>query len=225
LRQDRVLARVEATEQAGRLVQELTQLVLPRALESGLSQFEKLDAMDQRWMTAPTSNEEALIRVRKEGRWTMDASAWFGAACLLDEEGVLIYQPPLGGLAVPQPLELDALTPAQLSAWFACEEMWLVGEPDVRRVSALVALQVPERLIAVARWRTARSLLRGQGTIGSGILELRALQETLREVQSETGIPVRDLARLQLASLAGVLPEAERRLAVDGLCAELLQSP
>jgi signal transduction histidine kinase len=225
LRQDRVLARVEATEQAGRLVQELTQLVLPRTLESGLSQFEKLDAMDPRWMSAPTSSEEALMRLRKEGRWTADAPGWFGAACMLDEEGRLVYPPPLGGLAVPQPLELDALTPAQLSAWFACEEMWLAGAPDVRRVSALVALQVPERLIAVARLRTALSLMRGRETIGSGISELRGLQETPRELQSETGIPVRDLARLQLASLTGILPEAERRMVVDGLCAELLRSP
>jgi signal transduction histidine kinase len=144
---------------------------------------------------------------------------------LLDEEGRLVYPPPLGGLAVPQPLELETLTPAQLSAWFACEEMWLAGEPDLRRVSALVALQMPDRSIAVARLRTALSLMRGRETLWSGVSELRGLQETPREVPSETGIPVRDLARFQLASLTGILPETERRVVVDGLCAELLRSP
>ncbi len=225
LRQDRVLARAEASEQASRLVQELTKVLLPRALEPGLAQFGKFNLADRRWMNALAPEEEALARAQKEELWGTDASRWFGAACLLDGDGSLIYPPPLGDLPIPQSLELDALTPGQLSAWFACEEMWLTGAPNLARVSALVTAQVPERLIAVARLRTATSLLSAPETIELAIAELQQLADAARDALAEMGTPVQDLARLQLATLAGRLPAAKLREVVAGLCADLLHSP
>ena len=223
LRQDRILARAEAREQASRLVQELTNVVLPRVLEPGLAQLEKFDLLDLRWMLESAPDEDPLMRVQKDAQGMGTSGGWFGAACLVDNEGGLLYPRPLRGLAVPQPLELDALLPEQSSAWFACEEMWMEGVPDLRRVSTLAATQAPERLIAVARLRTVTSLLRTRETVALAIVELQSLQGAVRELQM--GIPIRDLARLQLARLAGNLPAAKLREAVDGLCADLLRRP
>ncbi len=197
LRQDRVLAEHEAGEQARRLATAIAHSWIPQALQLDLPAAGTIE----RFQASPGSAEDDPIY--RFSRATPSACAF-----LVNAEGGLAYPPPVGGSPVPQPVVSDGLNAAQISAWQA-----LRAENSAGPLEHFLATAPPERLIAIATYRTALSALKKGERARATNLFQRVLSE-FPEAASESGYPLADFAALQLASLQG---DAQRDRLLDAL--------
>jgi signal transduction histidine kinase len=222
LRQDRLLARMEAEEQANRWLNELVHAALPQELQTGLDELAKVSATEFAWRNPLDPQTDGLARLQSLLNAGQNVEL-LGAACLVGSQENLVYPPVPSGMPPPEPLDLSLLDLLQQDAWFACEEMWAAATPDTNRVRTLLATDVPKRFAAIARYWTALLLLKSD--VPTALEEMRLLSESDVDLRSESGIQLRDLAALNFLRFSGPRASAERSRLARVLCARLVASP
>jgi signal transduction histidine kinase len=208
LRQDDVLARHEAGEQARQIATEWAEQVIPQALQFDLPE----ETAVRRPAAGP--EDEALYRLRR--------SPLVGTAILTDGQGLILYPPRPAGMPSPRPLDEGELAPRQQDAWLALENVWR-GEPPVsdRELVEFLATEPPERFAMLAQFRTALALARA-GQAQRATTLLRAARDAPEELVGESGVPLRWLAEWQFIAW---LPETDRALPLQALAARLVLEP
>jgi signal transduction histidine kinase len=184
LRQDRLVAEHEVTQEAGRLAEFFAEQFLPRALQLSLP--------DQAALAADLGARPArdtLLHVRQ--------SPAVRAACFIAAEGKFSYPPAYGALPIPSPLELGELSPSQQDVWLAIEENWTEGGDPASGLATIAAMHPPERLLALARFRSALALHRA-GRVNDAIELMTTVGRAPPAVLAESGVRFADLADLQL---------------------------
>jgi signal transduction histidine kinase len=200
LRQDRVLAYHEATEQARKLATDLAQTLLPNALGTEVPTLEAISS----FRAAPKSPEDdPILKLARS-----DAAA---IACLVDEQHDLKYPPALPPWPVPQALDITELDEGQRKLWQAVRKAaW--SDEDLGLTATLclqfLASEPPQPFAALASYHLALLLLQ-QNEFQQAWQILATLVSRSDEIADETGFSLRSYAGLQLLEMAFQLPLPE----------------
>jgi signal transduction histidine kinase len=207
LRQDRLLARHQASEEATQLGAELVEIILPAAL--------RLDAarpMSIRPQTDPilAADRDGLI------------------VALVEHTGALLHPPPFRW-PMPEPLEADGLDAARWDQWRTAQRAFYGGDqPSVaaERLETLLAGGLPARLEALARFHLLELGLRN-GPSHRAMEQLEWLRRLDASIRSESGLPVRLLAEWRW--LRSIDPDlvigSAMQDSLDWVCARLVFDP
>jgi signal transduction histidine kinase len=174
LRQDRLLARHQASEEAGKIAAELVELILPAALR-----------LDLGLPTSTRPQDDPVLAARQDEL----------IVALLDDAGVLVHPPPFRW-PTPDPLELDSLPGDQRSRWEQARRALFQGDDPLGAEAAfevLVGEGLPARIEALARLHLFDLALRG-GQANRGLEQLERLRRLDSALRSESGLPLRLLA-------------------------------
>ena len=218
LRQDRLLAEREASEQGKLIATGLARDLLPKALALEPSDQAALE----RWRALPWRPEdEPVLGLARTppGR----------VACLLDDRAGLLYPPPLSPAPAPQPLDEDDLGPGQRADW-----AWLRGPAaasnDLAAALAagerFLAQAPPERFAAAACYRLGLLWLK-QGESAKARKFLEQVAGQYPGAVGETGYPLKTYAQVQLLRLAGRQGEnaGPREELIHAFCAQAVLTP
>jgi hypothetical protein len=132
LRQDRLLVRHQATEQAGKFVTELVQAVIPAALHV------ELPLPDA---TGLATFVDPILGAAQDGI----------IAALTDASGATVYPPP-PRWPVPEPLDLQLLDATQLDLWTTARRDLFSGDDpagSMERFNQAIEAGLPERFEAL----------------------------------------------------------------------------
>lgn len=171
LRQDRLLARHQAAEEADKLAVELVELILPAALR-----------LDIRLPASARPQDDPILAARRDGFIVV----------LLDDAGVLVHPPPFRW-PIPAPLEIDVLSAEQQDRWETARREFFRGDdPSVAQAhfEDLLAEALPVRFEALARFHLFELALRNSPASGR-LEQLGWLRELNPSVRSESGLPLR----------------------------------
>jgi hypothetical protein len=208
LKQDRVLAEHDLAEQAQRLAKVLAQEAMPRLL-----QFD-LPAQTNPGEPSLSPDQDAIMRILR--------SPVARSACLIAEDGTVVYPPPPGAIPVPSPLDLGELNPSQQDAWLSLEESLTTRKDLGVALERFIATRPPERTLAVARLRTAAAL-HAVGHALEAIQLVTLLRDAPLSLLGESGLPITDLAELELLQWQGAAGGREE--GASRLCSRLIASP
>jgi hypothetical protein len=208
LRQDRVLAQHQATEEANALASALSEHLIKELVPPGLLDGSRLE----KWRAAPSAAaDDPVLRLANV--------AVPGVACFAGEDGRMLY-PELPAVAPrAAPLDETELTPEQRTEWRSLLAWWndpAATPPSADRLSAFAALKPPPRFIVVAQMRIAAVMSR-DGAASEAVALLQAAIAQAGDAPGESGYPLRVFARLQMLPL---LPTAECAAAADAICGE-----
>ncbi|MCL4178794.1 MAG: HAMP domain-containing histidine kinase [Verrucomicrobia bacterium] len=212
LRQDRLLVRHQAAEQAEKIVAELVQHVLPAAFTLDL----RMPGPPAPSIFAP--QDDPVLGAAIDGIIAM----------LLDDAGQLAFPLP-PRWPMPEPLELDRLDSDQLHLWTAARhELFAGGDPTsaMSQFEALLERQPPERFEALARFHLFELALRA-GQRDRTTDQLDEIRRKFGRVKTESGLPLRLLAEWRALRLvdARSAPPAEFEQHLDWLCAQAVLDP
>ncbi|MBU6401268.1 MAG: HAMP domain-containing histidine kinase [Verrucomicrobia bacterium] len=209
LRQDRIIAEHDATEQAKKIAATVARAVLPDVLKAG-----PLAAIS-RFQTAPTNAKDDVVLALATARDTR-------VACEVNSDGELIYPPPFAVLPQPAPLDEPTLDATQRLAWAAASKAVFVDQRPGAGVDALerfASLQPPDNFTALAIYRLA-VLCETQGDLQSAEENFRSVIEHFPDALGETGVPLKVFAALRLLQLREDRPPSvDRRVEwVNAIC-------
>lgn len=218
LRQDRLLAEREASEQGRLIVTALGRDLLPKAF--ALQQSDQ--ASLERWRELPARplDEPVLGFARKyPGR----------VACLVDAQARLLYPPPISPAPAPQPLDEDELSQGQRADWTLLRSPAAASNDLAAAIAAggrFLAQTPPERFAAVACYRLGLLWLK-QGEPATAREFLEQAAGRYPGAVGETGYPLKTWAQVQLLKLAdsqgwkaGPMEEL-----INALCAQVVVTP
>jgi signal transduction histidine kinase/tetratricopeptide (TPR) repeat protein len=218
LRQDRLLAEREASEQGKLIAGGLARDLLPRAFALQPSDQAALD----RWRELPGRplDDPVLGLARKPpGR----------VACLVDAQAGLLYPPPVSPAPSPQPLDEEELPQGQRADWTVLRGPAVARNDLAAAIAAgerFLARAPPERFAAAACYRLGLLWLKqGEPATARKFLEQAAAKYP--GAVSETGYPLKTYAQVQLLKLAdGQGRKAgPREELVNALCAQAVLAP
>ncbi|HXP63438.1 MAG TPA: ATP-binding protein [Dongiaceae bacterium] len=194
LRQDRLLAEREASEQGKLIATSLARDLLPKAL--ALEQSDQ--AALERWRALPgRPQDEPVLGLARTppGR----------VACLLDARGGLLYPPPLSPAPAPQPLDEDELGEGQRADWALLRGPAAASNDLAAALAAgerFLARAPPERFAAAACYRLGLLWLK-QGEWAKARKLLEQVAGQYPGAVGESGYPLKTYAQVQLLRLAG----------------------
>jgi signal transduction histidine kinase len=206
LRQDRLLARHQAAEEADKLALELIELILPAALRLDIG----LPALAR-------PQDDPIMAARQDGL----------IVALLDDTGDLVHPPPFRW-PIPEPLEFDMLSAEQLDRWETARRELFRG--DDRSVAQahfedLLTEVLPVRFEALARFHLFELALRNAAS--GGLEQLGWLRGLNPSVRSESGLPLRLLTEWRW--LRSIDPDVAAELVLDEtlswVCAAVVSEP
>jgi signal transduction histidine kinase len=218
LRQDRLLAEREASDQGRLIVTNLARDLLPKAFALQQSDLAALE----RWRELPGRplDEPVLSLARKPpGR----------IACLVDAQARLLYPPPISGAPAPQPLDQDQLPPGQRPDWASLCGPAAAGNDLAAAIASgerFLAQAPPERFAALACYRLGLLCLKqGEPAKAREFLEQVAAQHP--SAVAETGYPLKTYAQVQLLKLTGGQGRkaGPREDLINTLCAQAVFTP
>ncbi len=193
LRQDRLLAEREASEQGRLIAAGLARDLLPKAFALQQSDLAALE----RWRELPSRPQDEPVlglALKAPGR----------VVCLVDAQARLIYPPPLSPDPAPQPLDEDEL-PEDLRADWALLRRPAAGGNDLAAAIAagnrFLAQAPPQRFAALACYRLGLLCLK-QGEPASARKFLEQVAVQYPDVMAEAGYPLKTYAQFQLLKLA-----------------------
>src|SRR5688572_13447937 len=195
LRQDRAFAEHGALLEARRHATTIAEKRLPEQL------FTPLPAASSvlRWLaaspTATTPPEDPLMLALPE---TLHERVAF----LADAAGELIHPPRINGHPIASPLNREDLTSSQQAAWTEWLSNASSGSDDSEGgIGPLLAAPLPDRWIAIARFRSALAArAAGQTTVAARLF--RSVIDRHPDAVGETGTSLRPLAALELARIS-----------------------
>ncbi len=212
LRQDRLLVRHQAAEQAEKIAEELVQSILPAGFTLNLQM--------------PDPPAPPILSPQNDP--VLGAAIHGIIAMLFDETGQLVFpQPPHWPL--PEPLELDRLDPEQLELWTtARRELFANGDPAVARLQfeAFLERRPPERFEALARFHLFELALRA-GQRDPATEHLDQIRQKFGQIKAESGLSLRLLAEWRALRLmdAQSTPSADSEQHLRWLCEQALLDP
>jgi signal transduction histidine kinase len=211
LRQDRLLVRHQAAEEAAALATHLVESYLPSALTMGLGQPPAFD------FEAPTPpfHDPVLLAAQHEI-----------VAVLSDVRGVMIYPPPLRWPS-PEPLVLSELAEELRPAWTkACRGLWSGDDPTTAATAfdELLAKGLPERFESLARLHLLGLSLRS-GWLDAAQRHFQEIQHRPSAIRSEAGVPLRLWAEWRWLQSGFQAADTGAYAQVDWLGAYAIQQP
>jgi signal transduction histidine kinase len=218
LRQDRLLAQHEATEQARKIAANVALSLLPEAFQSQYvpaAAFERFRAVHSR-----PEDDPVWGRARQPG-----GSIGF----LVDAQGGLLYPAAIGSWPAPRTLEADQLSPDQQRLWETAQRAVLDNlDPAQATLSfeRFLTNSPPASFAAAAQYHLGR-LRQNLGDAPAARHWFETMIEQYPNEPSETGYPWRLFAELKLLQLATAAPTVnERQVALVGsLCADAILNP
>ncbi len=208
LRQDRLLAEHEATEQARKLATDLIQVALPRTFSLALPAPELV----RRFQANPG-------RAEADPLWPYAASPSNRVAFLVNDQGELLYPPPEQSWPDPQPLDNEDLDDTAANGWEAIQSSLRLGDNPAQVIDALdrfIQQNPPDSYAAAATFQLG--LLRERsGNLAEAQKSFDAVLDRYGSVASEAGLPWRVFAEWRLLLMAAQSHNERRR-------AELAQS-
>jgi signal transduction histidine kinase len=217
LRQDRVLAFHDATEQAKTMTKEVVEVLLPSALGARTLSSQAI----LNFQNDPSAPElEPILLHSRENAGHI--------AFLIGDHGELLYPKPL----LPLPMEaLDAgnVASPELNA---LEDIRQTAATNQNAGAAIRSYQQllgasPSGVIAAMAGYELATLLRRQGALQEAWNLFETIAGTSGGAVGETGLPLRPLAELQLVEMESDLPKLEsKRLPwLNSLCATVVLEP
>jgi signal transduction histidine kinase len=207
LRQDRLLARHQAAEEADKLAVELVELILPAALR-----------LDIGLPASARPQDDPILAAQQDGL----------IVALLDDTGGLVHPPPFRWPKAA-PLEFDMLSGEQLDRWeTARRELFQGDDPSVAQAhfEDLLTEALPVRFEALARFHLFELALRN-GPASGGLEQLGWLRGLNPSVRSESGLPLRLLTEWRW--LRSMDPDVAAGLVLDEplswVCAAVVSEP
>jgi len=180
LRQDRLLARHQATEEAAQLARELVDRHLPAVLRLDLQAAGEARPSGQTgWPSDP------VLHAARDGIIAMQ----------VNDAGLLVHPPPLTWPA-PEPIEVELLDAAQREAWDTARNTFFRGSDPVeatKQFETLLEPGWPDRFAALARLHLLNLALR-EGDLDRGFIHLEALRRQPLTLKTESGLPLRLVA-------------------------------
>jgi signal transduction histidine kinase len=216
LRQDRVLAEVEAAEHARKLAQELVEADLPEAFLDVPATVEALARFTLR-PDRPVEDPAHQAALRSPR----------ALLCLVDENFQLLHPPPVAGWPPPRPLDPNTLDLPQQSDWHQARTAFFLGTDLADGMEAyerFLQSDPPAAFAAIALYETA--LLHGKiGDPRRAIAYLELLLSSFPDAVGESGFPLSSHAEWQLLKA----PDGPRELPVSELarnfCARAVLAP
>jgi hypothetical protein len=221
LRQDRVLAEHEATEQAAQIAG-----ALARQLESAVLQPKSPLSGGWSISDAPASSPEIDIVAAYAAR------TGGGTAFLVERERT--WPPMESPLPSPALLRLDTLSPDQRALWEIAEEAYFQGG---ERSTAIAALEQFLGSVAEGRSAWGRPALIARFRLGSALADVGRTAEAREQLElmaslpteflEETGLPIRMHALTRLLEMEAAKPLDGQRAAdwLQELCKVAVTSP
>lgn len=166
-------------------------------------------------------------RLSQRGSWPQFKEQAFR----VDARGKLVFPPAPASLPAPAPLDLSRLTLDQQTAWGALGQMQAGPEPEpaqtVAPLDRFLSMNPPDDFAAHTRLRKGLALAEA-GKAAEATVEFRLLLQQFPEARTESGLPLRPLAELEILKLAareksGAASETTALLA--GFCSNLVQRP
>ncbi len=188
LRKDRALARLDATEAAHALARNLADTTLPAAFN------EVVAGLD---FSRPDADKHDLVL----NAFTGESMT---LACEIDNEGELVFPPPVDRRFPHEPLDFSVLPPKSRALWDQANSASLLLRNDresIRLFDEFIALEPPERFVAIANVRVASSLMRMHWPEEAREV-LEKVVNNHSGVRGETGLDLGLLARIRLLQLA-----------------------
>ncbi|MHB8522627.1 MAG: ATP-binding protein [Limisphaerales bacterium] len=198
LRQDRVLAEHDATEQAKKIAADLARTVLPNVLKT-----EPLPPVMISASGALPQYPAALSRAQPQDDPVLALATRRAArvACEVSASGELIYPPLFSVLPRPTPLDAGELNAEQRAAWDTAGQAVFVEQNPAAAIAAIGRFSIlhpPDDFMALALYRLA-VLCETQGDIKSAEQNLASVIERYPNAVGETGVPLKIFAALRLA--------------------------
>jgi signal transduction histidine kinase len=227
LRQDRLLAEREASEQGRLIVSALARDLLPKALALQQADLAALE----RWRELPgrPQDEPVLGLARKSpGR----------LACLVDAQAGLVYPPPLSPEPAPQPLDEDELPQAQRAEWTTLCSPAAAGNDVAAAIAAgerFLAQAPLQRFAAAGCYRLGLLCLK-QGEPAKARKFLEQVAARYPDAVGEAGYSLKTYAQVQLLKLADGTPASAggtkagwrsgpREELINAICAQAVFAP
>jgi signal transduction histidine kinase len=211
LRQDRLLVRHQAAEEAEQLAADLVRLKLPAALRLQL-EFPRTPVVDDDL----TPIDDPVLVASREGI----------VVCLLDDQGALRY-PPAFRWPAPNPLVASELTDEFRPRWTTARREFFAGDHRAEtavKFEALLREGLPDRFAACARLHLLDLSLR-QGQVDTALSHLRQIRREHATTTTESGLPARLLAEWcwlrRSNGAANDVPQAD----VNWLCSYAVLEP
>lgn len=200
LRQDRLLAQVDAGNQAGKLVRDL--------VESGLPSAFHFEIQDLPTWQAPLLNrflpaDEPLVRG--------GPVPW--VAYLADRSGALTYPPPLTLFPPPNPLPLEQLDEERQRAWQASQEVLFEGKDPVAAIEQLQVLEkedLPDPFLALIDYQLG-VLWQDAGNEVNARPYFERVMSSYPNAQADSGISLAVCAAQRLLQMNSAVPPGSRR--------------
>jgi hypothetical protein len=202
LRQDRLLAEHEATEQARKLATGLIQVALPRTFSSTLPAPELVS----RFQANPG-------RAEADPLWPYTASPSNRVAFLVNDQGELLYPPPEQSWPDPQPLDTEALDDNLETGWEAIQASLRLGDNPVQAIAALdqfIQRNPPDPYAAAATFQLGLAQERS-GNLAEAQKSFETVLDRYGSVASEAGLPWRVFAEWRLLRMAAQSLTERRR--------------
>ena len=212
LRQDRLLVRHQAAEQAEKIAEDLVRSILPAAFTLNLQ------------MPGPPA--PSIFAPQNDP--VLGAAIQGIIAMLFDGRGQPVFpQPPRWPL--PEPLELDRLGPDQLNLWTtARRELFAGGDPAMamQQFDAFLERRPPERFEALTRFHLFDLALRA-GQRDQATEHLDQIRQKYGQVHTESGLSLRLLAEWRALRLmdARFTPSADSEQHLNWLCEQAVLDP
>ncbi len=215
LRQDRLLARHQATEEAQKFASELAEVILPNALQLDLGMPSGADppGIEQ-------ARDDPVLIASRRGI----------IAYLTDNTGATDYPAPVAW-PVPEPLDLGLLDPDQLKSWTSARRELFQGKDPATAMAKFQAMAthgLPSRFEALVRFHLLDLSLRA-GQIGSAVDQLDQIRQHFAKVKTEAGLPLRLLAEWRWFHSAnqtpGGTPATGAEAGWNWLCAQAVFDP
>lgn len=218
LRQDRLLAEREASEQGKLIATGLARDVLPKAFAFEQSEQAALE----RWRELPgRPQDEPLLGLahKPTGR----------VACLVDAQVRLLYPPPLLPAPEPQPLDEEDLRPDQRADWILLRGPAGASNDVAAAIGAgdrFLAQAPPDRFAAAACYRLGLLWLK-QSEPATARKFLEQVAGQYQGAVAETGYPLKTYAQVQLLKAADRQGgnAGRREELINALCAQAVLTP
>jgi len=212
LRQDRLLVRHQAAEQAEKIAEELVRTILPAAFTLNLH--------------LPDPPAPPILSPQNDP--VLGAAIPGIIAMLFDETGQLVFPRPTRW-PLPESLELDRLDPDQFELWTtARRELFAGGDPAMARqqFKAFLERRPPERFEALARFHLFELALRA-GQRDQATEHLDQIRQKFGQIKAESGLSLRLLAEWRALRLMDdrFTPSADSEQDLRWLCEQAVHDP
>jgi signal transduction histidine kinase len=202
LRQDRLLAQLDATEQAAKTARRLADFELPAAF--------RLDPGDLSLWRVPSKSR---FQAKEDPLLRLTAQAIPLVACLVDRDGKLVYPPPFTAFPEPALLPIEQLDDPHREAWVASQNTVHSGTDPataIEQLQALASVNLPEPLLALAQYELG-VLWQDAGNEANAVPYFERILTHHAQARAESGVLLAIFAAQRLMQMPAAAPPGSSR--------------